>query len=140
MRRYTSSGKPAEFELDGVEWTVPGVNLLDLLELAGVADLDADSPEGLAAIADLFRNIMGEQYGAFKAHCRNHNTKADTLLDILTGLIEDASDRPTKRPSDSADGPPTTGRTWKVISSDGTVTEVPLTPEKEAELRLAAGG
>ena len=110
-RSYASGGKPRpfEFELDGVSFTAPGgVMLLDLSDFASFAELDIDSPQGAAAIAKLFRQALGEDYGRFAAHCRAHFTEADTLMLILQDLVEHATSRPTVPSGQSSPGRLTT--------------------------------
>jgi hypothetical protein len=80
---------------------------------------------------------QGCDYDRFRVHCRHHSTDPDTLLQIVSDVMEDVTDRPTGLPSDSASGQPTTGRTWRVHSPDGTWREEVLTPEREVELRAA---
>ncbi len=141
-KSYTS--KPAEpfpFDLDGVAFVVPGgVSLLDLCEMARLADVDATSPEGAAALADFFHDALGDGYERFRLHVREHHTDPGTLVDIMADMIEATTARPTRRPSDSSDGPTTTGPTLRVISSDGTVREEQLTPQRVAQLRAEAEG
>jgi hypothetical protein len=138
-RSYTSKPtEPVSFDLDGVQFVATGgVKLLELCELAQVADVDSASVEGAAALGQFFRSLLGQDYDRFRVHCREHGTDPDTLLQIVADVIEAVSERPTRRPSDSADGPPTTGRTWRVHSADGSWREEVLTPEREAELRAA---
>lgn len=141
MRSYTSKRQaPRSFELDGVQFAASGgVSLLDLVEVARMADADAASPEGVAALGDFFEAALGRDgYRRFRSHCREHGTDPETLLAIMEDLVEDVGGRPTQRPSPSADGLPAAGTTSRVVSfSRGTVTEMPLTAEREAELRAA---
>jgi hypothetical protein len=137
-RRSYTSGKrdrtnaPAlDFELDGVTFaSAGGVSVLDLSEYARLAaqGVDAESQEGLAILADVYLGLLGEQvYQRFRAHCRRHQTDPAVLVQILGDLISEAADRPTSRPADSSDGPPTVPGTATVVSfSRGTVEqEVP---------------
>jgi hypothetical protein len=148
-RQYTS--KPAaavEFDLDEVHFVAAGgLSLLEVMELARFADVDTDSPEGAVAVGDFFRGLFGCscervhrtgcEYDRFRRHCRAHGTDDDTLMGIMQDIMGARSGHPTQRPSVSADGPPTTPPTLRVISSDGSLREEPLTLEREAELREA---
>lgn len=124
-----------EFELDGVEFVGEGsVSVLDLSEFARLATqgVDSDSPEGVAILADIYHSLLGEQeYQRFRRHCRKHDTDADVLLEIIGGMIAEAAERPTIRPSDSSDGPQNAPGTATVVSfKRGTVEqqEVQETP------------
>jgi len=142
MREYTSKPRPARepIQLDGVEFHPGGgVSMLDLFELARYGDIDSASPEGMAAIGAFFRELFGPaEYPRFRKHCSEHSTDEETLLQILTDIVEEGSARPSDRPSDSQDGSTATGPMSKVVSlSRATVVEMPLTPQREAELRAA---
>jgi len=115
---YTSRGEaaPFEFELDGVGFVCGGgVSLLDLLEVTRMAQFDVDSPEGAAAIADLFKESMGKaEYARFRQHCREHNTEPDTIIEIMQDLVEHVTGGPTRRSRLSPPGPQTTTGTSRV--------------------------
>jgi len=143
MRQYKS--KPVEsqqFELDGVVFTVPGnMFLLDLVELAKMADLEVTDPRAISAVSALFRDILGEDYDRFHAHCKAHNTDNGTLIEIIQDMVQESiggTGFPTVQPSDSVPGMTNTGHTYTVVSpSEGTVVQFPLTPDRETELRTA---
>lgn len=136
-RSYTSKGAapvPFEFELDGVGFVMPGgVMLLDLCDLARNAEVDVASPRGQAAIADVFRTGLGEEYQRFADHCRKHHTDPDTLLEIMSDLVEHVVDHPTRRSESSSLGPLTMNGGSRVDLSG---TEL-LTEEKIAAWRAA---
>lgn len=140
-KSYTSKPRAASaFDLDGVEFATSGaVALLDLVEVAKMADSDGASPEGIAALGEFFESALGkDEYKRFRKHCREHGTDPDTLILIMQDLVEAVGENPTQRPSSLPAGPPATGLTSRVVSrSQGTVVEMPLTPEREAELRAA---
>jgi hypothetical protein len=140
-RSYTSKKRPTvTFDLDGVEFVVSsGVSMLDVMELAKYADTEMNTTTGIAAVADFFRRLLGDGYDRFRQHCSEHHTDEETLMQVMGDLIEDVSGHPTQRPSVSADGPPTTAPTLKVISSDG-VTERPLTTEELEQWSEAQAG
>lgn len=137
MRRYTSKRRDVAFELDGVTFTPAHISILDLSELAKFADMDTADAAGIAKVGEFFEKILGADYQRFRDHCAASRTDMDTLMEIVSDVLGDMLGVPTPRPSDSSAGPPTTGRTLKVISSDGTVREEPLTPQREEEIRAA---
>lgn len=118
MRTYTSKSQaPINFTLDGVEFTATGsLSILEVLELAKHFDADVESAEGLAAVADFFRGLLGGDYDRFRAHCREHRTDPDTLIGIMQDVMDDLSGRPFDGSSRSPGGPSTTGPTLKVVS------------------------
>ncbi|MFI7125997.1 hypothetical protein ACIBQ1_09905 [Nonomuraea sp. NPDC050153] len=136
MRSYTSEGRQAggdrpKFEIDGVEFHGEGeISLMDISEFArlAAAGFDSGSPEGIGILADIYRSLLGDsEFARFRRHCRDHGTKGKVLVEILGGLIAEASDRPTSRPSDLPDGPPVDGGTARVVSLQrGTVEEKPV--------------
>lgn len=147
-RSFTSTGRKSgtsdvpsvEFELDGVAFTGDGaISPLDLAEFArlAAAGVDSDNPAGAAIIADVFLGLLGERtYQRFRTHCRRNGTDDGDLVKILQGVMEDAGERPTERPSDSSAGPPTEQGTAKVVSlSKATVKQVPIeeVPQQETE-------
>lgn len=144
-RRSYSSGRTEQeigFDLDGVSFTPGNLSILDMADLAQYAELDTDTPEGLAKLGEFFALMLGDDYPRFREHCGKHHTRADVLLQIIFDLLEDIlavtmPGFPTPAASPSSAGPPITKPMWKVISPDGTVREEELTPEREAELREA---
>ena len=116
-----------------------GSMVLELGELAKLRDLQADSPEGIAAIAVIFKMLLGDtEYEAFRTYVSDHGVDQDVLLALVQDMFVAVVGHPLGQPPASSPGPPTAPRTYKVISpSDGTVTEGELTPEKEAELIAA---
>ncbi len=141
-RQYTSKPAAVEpFVVDGVEFTPGTVNLLDITELGRHADLEANSLKGMVAIGEFFASLLGDDYDRFREHCRTHRTDPETLLQVISDIVEDvAGGFPTQRPSASPPGPTRTGRGLRVVSlSEGSVTEVPvLTNEQIADLERQA--
>ena len=138
-RSYTSKGErpPFEFELDGVPFVASGnVDIIDLAELAGLADLDINSIAGVRAIADVFKVALADDYERFRAHTRAHGTDNDTMLEILRDLVEHVTAGPTMRPSQSASGPlPTNGMSQVDLPS-----QHELTDEEVARMRTLLAG
>ncbi|MGP3914300.1 hypothetical protein [Nonomuraea sp. 10N515B] len=137
--QQSSAALPSlEFDLDGVTWVCESaVSILDLSEYARLAQrgVDAESPEGMAILADVYSGLLGDQtYQRFRAHCRKNRTDGQILVQILGDLITDGAERPTQRPSDSSAGPATAPATAKVVSlSRGTVEEVPIEQVQQQE-------
>ncbi|MFD1547018.1 hypothetical protein [Nonomuraea guangzhouensis] len=140
-RSYTSAGaqqssdgsKPS-FELDGVEFEAEGtISTMDLAEFARLATtgVDSGSAKGIAILADVYLSLLGEKtYERFREHCRKHGTDGGVLVEILGGMISEAADRPTSRPSDSSDGPPNDPGMQTVVSfKRATVEQKPKEPE-----------
>jgi hypothetical protein len=133
-RSYTSKPRQAppaiSFELDGVTFVAEGdLSPVDAMEFARLAGrgVDSESAEGAAAVGDILLFTLGEStYQAFRRHCREHRTDEETLMAIIGDLLTAFAERPTSRPSDSSDGPPTEPGTSTVVSfSRGTVTTGP---------------
>lgn len=130
-KSYTSKGNksPFVFELDGVEFrTDGGLQLLDLLDIAKMAHMEAISPEGLAAIAGLFSAALGQaEYERLRAHMRAHNTDPETLLDIMGDMLDHLTRGfPTQPPNGSAFGRSKTGG---MSSVDLPATSTPPAPQ-----------
>lgn len=142
-RSYTSAGatqnpdgtKPS-FELDGVEFEAEGnISTMDLAEFARLATsgVDSGSAKGIAILADVYLSLLGETtYERFREHCRKHGTDGGVLVEILGGMISEAADRPTSRPSDSSDGPTSDPDSVTVVSfKRATVEQKPVVAEPQ---------
>jgi hypothetical protein len=115
MTRSYSSGTgggqgPFEFDLDGVQFVATGgVTLLDMSELMTVADLDADSPRGAAALAQMFRAALGDdEYARFREHCRRHDTQPEVIITIMRDLADYVMGPTMRRVGQSSPGPSST--------------------------------
>lgn len=109
--KRTHSGQALTFTLDGVTFRCSTeVSVLDFSEIASYADLDASSPQGLAALRGFFSIMLGEsEYQRFRRHCAAHHTDDDTIVAIMGDLADDFLGRPTEAPSSSASTPSVTG-------------------------------
>jgi len=153
-RSYTSTPAPSPdpFELDGVEFVPAGhLTMLDLSRISEFAELEVPEPgkklsaqetarysQVVATLHVVFRAALGNsEYSRFAEHVGQHGTDPGTLFAIFEGMAEDVGENPTGRSSPSSDGSTATAAMHTVISSSGTVTQLPLTPEREAELRAA---
>jgi hypothetical protein len=142
MKSYTSKQrKPVQFEVDGVVFTTTGgASLLELSEVAKLADTDVADPVAAAAISGFFRSALNPQeYDRFRKHVATHGTDPETLIHIMQDLVEEASTVPLEEPSPSTNGQSSTPSTYRVVSPLG-VKETPmadLSPERQAEIREA---
>jgi hypothetical protein len=151
-RTYISrrTPKPA-IELDGVRFELAGVSLLDMRDWLTLKDLRLNTVEGIDALNSLFGRVLRD-YETFRAHCAEHMTEPDTLVQILADAFNDAFGEdeptdPTQRPTESSDGPSTTGATSPAVSQSLEVLDVladqalaraeAMTPEEEIALRAA---
>lgn len=82
---------------------------------------DAESTQGAAAISDMLEDCLADgEYPRFRAHARSIKATMPQILHLCGMTIEALAERPTVRPSDSSDGPPTTN----VPSSDAPLARV----------------
>lgn len=138
---YTSKRRdPVTFDIDGGPTFTArgglGSVVLELGELAKLKDLEADTPEGMSAIAKFFEMLLGpDEYARFRAHVAESDIDPETILDVLSDLFTQVVGHPKQPPSDSSPGPTNAPPTLRVISSsDNSIREEYLTPEREAEL------
>jgi hypothetical protein len=152
-RSYTSAkrdhnAEKPRFMHDGTEFQCHGeLTALDISELAEVAELgvDTDDPRGAAALARFFRVALGDrEYTRFKNHLRAYILEDDTLISIMSGIMEDFAGRPTGQPSSSHGGPSTTGPGWnpapRHISLGTGVVKIRPTPTAGASAAVQAAG
>lgn len=97
------------------------ISTLTLSEFGHAADLDSATPEGAAVLRDIFHEAFGDEkeYRRFYKLVRRIHLPDDMLVDIMGGLIEDFTGRPTQRPSSSPASPSTTGADSRAISLPG---------------------
>lgn len=104
------------------------VSTLLLSEFAANAGVDTATPEGTALIAEFFRQAFGSERAYqefFRVHTRHGGHDGDDLLmDILGGLVEDFTGRPTVQPSASLPTPSQSGAPSKVVSFSRATVEV----------------
>jgi len=109
MRDYTSVPVPMRdavtYTLDGIVYTCRELSALEISEVMGMQGKKADSPESVAFMAKFFRMLLGDdQYDTFVTNCRLYSTPDDTVIEILQGIMQDMTDRPTPPLPDSSDG------------------------------------
>lgn len=95
--------------------------------------LDTGDMESLAAMYDVMRQaIADDDWEAFCDHAANVHADGDELIEVVGEAIQVISSRPTRRPSDSSDGPSPTETSSSAGSSSPGSSE--LTP-RQAQLR-----
>lgn len=122
-KKYRSrTRQPFPFEIDGVDFTtvrrVPGAAFVDFIRT--VADLQEQGGKDINAIAELGTNIHEmfssvmepEEFSRFWKWARSPDgADFETLIEVLSDMVAEDTDRPTKRPSPSGRGPQNTGAT-----------------------------
>jgi hypothetical protein len=104
-------GEPVGFRLDGYDYICRELGALELSHMARMNGKAADDPEAIAFMAELFETLLGkQQYDIFRLRCGQFMTKPEKFVEIIEGVFEDFTSRPTGRPSDSLSGPQTTGK------------------------------
>jgi len=114
------AGHDIEVEKTEVFVCVGDISTLSLSEFARSAEIDAATPEGAAILAEIFREAFDDdaEYRRFFRFQRRY-LEADDLVDILGGLIEDFTGRPTQPPSVSSASSSTDGPDSRVTSLPG---------------------
>jgi len=111
-------GDPVGFKLDGYDYICRELGALELSHMARMNGRAADDPEAIAFMAELFETLLGQQqYQVFRVRCGQFQTKPERFVEIIEGVFEDFTNRPTGRPSDSLSGPQTTKKELTQSSS-----------------------
>jgi hypothetical protein len=87
------------------------VGLMPMMRFAKVAKagVDSDDLAGLTAMYDLLEQCLAEdEWDRFQAHADKTRADGEELMGVVAKVFEVLSARPTRRPSDSSDGPSTT--------------------------------
>lgn len=87
------------------------VGLMPLLRFAHAAQsgLDSADVEGMAAMYDLLeQTVIDEEWAAFQAHATKKRASDDDLMKFIQDTMTILGERPTRRSSESSDGPPAT--------------------------------
>lgn len=122
--------EPDQFRFCNELFTVGRVGLIPLgrFAKAAVSGLDTSDMEGLAAMSDMIADcVVDEDQQRFLDLAQKHRAQADDLMPIVMALVQGESGRPTQSPSDSSDGPSTTGESSRALSSSAPVSD----PRKE---------
>jgi hypothetical protein len=87
---------------------------LDLAVKAG--DMDEDDPRAMALVTEFVKTLIHpDDWDVFWRKAMDNRQSQDDLMDVIAGILESLSGRPTQRLSASSDGPqPTT-----ITSTDG---------------------
>lgn len=84
------------------------VGLMPMMRFAVLAKtgVDANEMEALAAMHDLLKNCLADdEWDRFERHATDHRADGDDLMEVVGKVMAALADRPTKRSSDSSDGP-----------------------------------
>lgn len=99
---------PLTFDLGGETFTcypeVQGKTILDIMRTAAVSDEDARGLLMAVSMTDFFEKVMPpEEYERFSQLMEDPKriVPMDTLSEIMSWLIEEYTERPTKQPSGS---------------------------------------
>lgn len=122
-KKYRSrTRQPFLFEIDEVEFAtlrrIPGATFVDFIRT--VSDLQDRGNRDINALAELgdtihemFSSVMEpEEFSRFWKWARSpEGCDFETLVEVISDMVADDTDRPTKRPSPSGRGPQNTGDT-----------------------------
>lgn len=89
------------------------VSPIMLSEFSRNAQMESTDPEAMALLAQFFVEAFGDEaeYRRFLRFRSEHKLPDDQIMEIISGLIEDLSGRPTVQPSPSRSGQSTSGPT-----------------------------
>lgn len=112
------------------------VGLMPLMRFAKVAKtgVDSDEMEGLVAMYDLIEQCLAtEEWERFQTHATAKRADGEQLMAFVAKVIGELTERPTQRPSDSSDGPSSTGQS----STDDLSSRVKARLEEQGRPELA---
>lgn len=93
------------------------LDLADFFEAISSVD-DQDTAQALAALKSVFRQcILPEDFDGFWSAAKAHRQGVEDLMEVVVAVVEAVAARPTRRPSDSSDGPSPTRATSAGASS-----------------------
>lgn len=113
------TGSRREVEKTDVFYAYGEPSMATLTDAGYFADLSAESPEAMAIIRRIFMEAIGNEAEFNRFWRVARLIDSDTLVDIMAGLIEDTTGRPTKRPSDSLPSSSNDGAPSRVVSLPG---------------------
>jgi hypothetical protein len=96
------------------------IGLMPLLRFAHFAraGVDSNEMEGLASMYDILQQVIAESdWDRFQDHATEVRADEDELMGVIPAAIQLITARPTRQPSDSSDGLPTTSVSSPVDSS-----------------------
>lgn len=122
-RKFKSrSRQPFYFEIDGTSFEttrrISGAMFVDFIRLLqgvqnGGATRMADAAELGSTVHDMFSSVMEpEEFDRFWKWARSPDgCDFETLIEVISEMVAEDTERPTKRPSPSGRGPQRTGAT-----------------------------
>jgi hypothetical protein len=97
---------------------------------AAKAGVDSNDLDGLAAMYDLLEQCLADdEWARFERHADRHRADGDELMEVVSKVFEVLSERPTRRPSDSSDGPSTTSPSSTDASSSRALRQLDGRPD-----------
>lgn len=110
-------GEPLTFTLGGEVFTcAPTLAALPMLKLAKSAD--KGGAEGVAAFYDfLTAMLVQDDVPRFEAMMQRERIGMEQLSELVAWVVEEATGRPTQRPSDLPERPSNTSRPLTAVSS-----------------------
>lgn len=132
-RERRRNREPIAFRLGGQEFTLPATlpagHILDLIE----ADADGNPVATLVACRRFLAAILAsdEDRERLEVVLRSHDDPVDLnddLIEVVDWIAEQYTGRPTKRSSDSSDGPQTNGNGSSSSSSEVAAVHQPTSP------------
>lgn len=147
-RHLGSFGKehePLELTFDYFGQTLhanPTLSDLDYVEFLSVAGgISIDDLASLGAVKDFARMcVSAEDFGTFWSTALAHRQRVEDLFDVLTSIMEASMERPTGRPSDSADGPGSTAARSGAGDSSQALRKLDGRPDLQLFVEKAAAG
>lgn len=95
--------------------------LIEFMESAVAID-SMDGADAMVAVSRMLRSLVHpDDWSTFWDAARANRQQIDDMTGLAEKLIESLTDRPTERPSDSSDGPPSTDEKSPVVSSSPVV-------------------
>ncbi len=121
-RKFTSrTNQPFLFEIDGADFAtvgrVPGAMFVDFIRLLQRIKGEGRNVEDVAEVGDTIYDMYScvmepEEFDRFWKWARSpEGCDFETLIEVVSEMVAEDADRPTKRPTRSAPGPRPTGPT-----------------------------
>jgi hypothetical protein len=124
--------------LDGTTFECRELGPLEISEIAQLQGVAADSAKAVAFMSEFFASILGPtQYPAFREMTVRNTTKPEILVEIIQGIFEDFTNRPTVQPSESSDGLPNIETKSSDALSDRVIERLKGRPDLQTAVILA---
>jgi len=92
------------------------LTLIEFMEVAVAIDTMPTSG-AMGAVSTMLRSLVHpEDFAEFWSTAKANRQRVEDLTALAEALIESVTDRPTERPSDSSDGPPSTDENSPAVS------------------------